>query len=557
MKRNLSALADRTFDLLVIGGGIHGACVAWEAVLRGLSVALVDKADFSSATSSNSLKIIHGGLRYVQQADVIRMRQSIRERTTLMRIAPHLVNPLPVLIPTYGHGMRGKEALSIALMINGFVGIGCHRLLDPQKRIPRPRGMSKREILNELPEINQHGLTGGIVFYDAQVYNSERLVLAFLRSAAGKGAELANYAKVVGFLRAGDRISGVEAEDVLTGDRFDIRAGMVVNTSGPWVDRVLNTLNGVRPSRHTSFAKAINVITRPIFSHYAVGLTSQRQYRDRDAVVNKGHRLLFVVPWRGRSLIGTTYAHYEGAPDEFRATTRDVQDLLDEFNLAYPAAGLKKDDVVFVHAGLLPRAGEGRDTDSVQLEKHYAIHDHRDEGIDGLLSVVGVKYTGARHVAQHIVDRIFQRQGTIPPKSTSSSIPVYGGNIERVEDFLTTVMKQRPLGIGENSIRRLVASYGSEYSSVLKCLDASQTGSRKTVDDCDVLRAEVRFGVREEMAQHLSDVVFRRTECGSAGYPGKERVAACAGAMRSELNWTESKAQQEIDEVNSLFSVVS
>lgn len=202
MKRNLEELSNTQFDVLVIGGGIYGACVAYEATLRGLSVALVEKQDFCGATSANSLKTIHGGLRYLQHADFKRMRESIYERRTLMKIAPHLVHPLPVLVPTYGHGLKGIEAMTVALKINDLVS--CDRNLglpDPQKHIPTGRTLSPTECLNTLPGISADGLTGGAIFHDAQVYNSERLVLAYLQSATQLGLRVANYLEVTGFYK--------------------------------------------------------------------------------------------------------------------------------------------------------------------------------------------------------------------------------------------------------------------------------------------------------------------------------------------------------------------
>ncbi len=205
--------------------------MAWDATLRGLSVALVDKADFGAATSVNSLKMIHGGLRYLQHADFRRMRASIRERRTLMQIAPHLVAPLPVLLPTYGHGLQGKAVLAAALLLNDVIGWDRNRLCDPQKHIPRGRVISKRACLQQLPGLDPRGLTGGAIFYDAQVHHSERLTLAFLQSAAQAGAQLANYVEATGFHLDRDCVTGVSACDVLTGNRFDIRPG-------PWSMRL-------------------------------------------------------------------------------------------------------------------------------------------------------------------------------------------------------------------------------------------------------------------------------------------------------------------------------
>ena len=552
MQRDLAELSKNVYELLVIGGGIYGACIAWEASLRGLSVALLEKGDFGEATSANSLKTIHGGLRYLQHADLKRMRESIYERTTLMRISPHLIHPLPVLLPTYGRGIKGKEVLSVALFLNDLISCDRNWIKDPQKHIPNGRIFSKQECQSLLPGISSQGLTGGALFYDAQVYNSERLTISFLRKAQQTGAAVANYVEVIGFMQSGNCVTGVRVRDSLTGDRFDIQAKTVVNTSGPWVNRVLGLVKGSKTRCQVSLAKAMNlVIRRPLFKNYAVGISSQKSYSDPDAVINKGSRLLFVAPWRGKSMIGTNYSVYDGDPDDFQVTENDIQAFLNEINQAYPPASLKMEDVDFVHGGLLPRSGIEPKTGEPLLSKHYQLHDHSQEGLLGLISVVGVKYTTARDVAQKVIDRVFKSWGKKPPKSLSATTPVYGGEIEKFETFLDEAIANAPYGLDEEIMRRLVYNYGSAYPEVLKYLESNLDRDQKFLDNLDVIKAEVIHGVREEMAQKLTDVVFRRTELGSAGYPGNKALNVCAQTMAAELGWSLSQIQQELQEVSN------
>ena len=554
MKRDIRELTKNVYDLLIVGGGIYGACVAWDASLRGLSVALVEKADFGSATSANSLKMIHGGLRYLQHADLKRMRESICERRILMQIAPHLVHPLPVLVPTYGHGMRGKEVMAIALMVNDLVSSDRNFLADPQKHIPQGRIIAKQEWLHLVGGIYPQGLTGGAIFHDAQVYNSERLLLSFVRSAQQAGATVANYVEVTRFLQKGGRVIGVEAKDLLTGNQLDIQAKTVVNTSGPWINQVLDRLNGQQPCDRIRFAKAINLVTRQLFPTYAVGISGQNSYRDSDALIKKGSSLLFIAPWRGKSLIGTKYTVCNQDPDDFQVTEKDIQEFLAQINQAYPAANLTREEVSFVHGGLLPSSSIHPETGDVQLCKHYQIYDYRKQGLQGLISVVGVKYTTARNVAQKVVDRVFTSCGQKPPKSVSSVTPVHGGQISQFETFLHAEIAKRPYGLGEEVIRRLVYNYGSAYPQVLQYLDKHTSGRGTLTSDFAVLRAEVLHGVREEMAQKLSDVVFRRTELGTAGHPGNEALRICADIMSAELGWSPARRAQELHEVNKVFA---
>jgi len=536
VKRDLTTLATHRFDLLVIGGGIYGACLAWEATRRGLSVALVEKADFASGTSANSLRIIHGGLRYLQQADFRRMRESIGERRRLMQLAPHLVHPLPVVIPTSGHGFRGREAMSLALAVNDLVSCDRNWQMDPQKRIPRGRTISKQECLERLPGLSPDPLTGGAIFYDAQVYNSERLVLAFLHSAAESGATLANYVEVTGFLQRGDRIVGACARDRLTDTGFEIQARTVINAAGPWINSLLGQLQP--PPLKIPFAKAFNLVTRPLFRDYAVGISSPKVYQDADNWVNKGSRLFFIAPWRGYSLIGTAYEVCEQGPETFQVTEAEIQAFLADLNRAYPPAGLTRQDVRWLHQGLLPSSGASRSGD-VQLTKHYQILDHRQHGYCGLFSVIGVKYTTARDVAEKAVNRIFPDRRC----AGRSAPPLHGGEIDQFAVFLRQALQQRPQGLDSATMEGLVYNYGSAYPAVLRYL------REPAATPFAVLRAQVRYGVQEEMAQTLGDILFRRTELGSAGLPEAEVLQICAETLGEELGWSPTRIDQELQSI--------
>ncbi|CDN14293.1 Aerobic glycerol-3-phosphate dehydrogenase [Richelia intracellularis] len=554
MNINLTELATNIYDLLIIGGGIYGACVAWEASLRGLSVALVEKADFGSATSANSLKIIHGGLRYLQNADFKRMRESIRERTTLMRIAPHLIHPLAVLIPTYGHGLKGKEALKLAMSLNDLISCDRNKIKDSQKHIPNGRVISQKDCHDLLPGLSHQGLTGGAIFHDAQVYNSERLTISYLRSAVKKGANIANYVEATGFLQVGNLITGITATDSLNGEEFEIRARMIVNTSGPWINRVLGLVKSSQSQPKVDLARAMNlIIHRPICQNYAVGISN----RDTNSHHNKSNRLLFMAPWRGQTMIGTNYVVWDGKPDDVRVNKSDIQEFITEINQAYPSANITREDVSFIHTGLLPRVGVNPKTGEPIIAKHYQIRDYSQVGLTGLISVLGVKYTTARDVAQKVVDRVFQSWGEKPPQSFSSVIPIHGGEIDNFAEFLQNATAKKPDELSKNNMHSLVYNYGSAYPQVLTYLKNNHEEHQKLGGQFTMLRAEVIHAVREEMAQKLSDVVFRRTELGSTGYPGIEAIQICAKTMAIELEWSQSRTQKELQEVNHIFESIS
>jgi glycerol-3-phosphate dehydrogenase len=553
MKRDVKRLGNETFDLVVVGGGIYGASMVWEAASRGLSAALLEKEDFAWATSANSLKIIHGGFRYLQHGDVKRMRESIGERQVLMRIAPHLIHPLPVVLPVYGHGIKGREAFGLALKINDLVGYDRNRIEDPQKQIPPGKLLSRDACLEAIPGIDPQGLTGGIVFYDAQVYNSERLVMAYLHSADAAGAVIANYVEATGFDKQDDRISSVRVRDRLTGEEFAVKTRMVVNTGGPWLYEIDDKWKGNIEKGPVVQAKAVNLVTKQLFKDFAVGLMGNNNMQDKEALIKKGSSFLFIAPWRDRSLVGTHYKAYQETPDEFQVTETDVRDLIDAVNLAYPPARLTVDDVTFIHGGLLPVNHADLENGTVNLKKHLEIYNHSLQGIKGLLSVEGVKYTTARRAAVRVIDRVFLELGKAAAPSVSAQSRLYGGQIDRFEQFLQTAIQRQPCGFGPEVVERLVKNYGSAYTGVLKYAGESG-GSSKDLPDSEALRAETVYAVREEMAQKLSDVIFRRTEAGTAGHPGEESLKLCARTMSQELEWDQVKENQEIDEVNKIFS---
>ncbi len=555
MERNLSQLGGKQYDVLIIGGGIYGVYAAWDAASRGLSVALIDKADFGAATSSNSLKIIHGGLRYLQHADFKRMRESIAERRILMRIAPHLVHPLPCIMPTYGHAMKGKEVMAVALFMNDLVGFDRNGLADPQKHLPRGRVISKKECLKIIPGIDEEGLTGGAIWYDCQVNNSERMLLSILHSAVKADAVVANYVEMLSFMRDKERVSGVVAKDHITGEQVEIRAKLVINNSGPWVENILSHLNGHSIQPEIKMSAAMNlVLKRQIISEYAAGIWSKATFKDTDALISKGSRLFFITPWQNYSIIGTTHVHYEGDPGQFKIREQDIQSFVNEVNEAYPAANIKREDVSFFYGGLLPADANQPDTGDVKLLKSYRIIDHEIEsGIKGLLSVVSVKYTTARDVAQKTVDYIFNKLNIQSPACQTSSVPLFGGEIELFDDFLKKEKAKAMKGLSEDIIEHLIKNYGSEYKRILNYTDENSDWAETVNDSSNVLKAEIIHTVREEMALKLRDVVRIRTELGSAAYPGLETLETCAALMAHELGWDAKKIQSEIDEAKAIY----
>jgi len=553
--RNPQALAAKEYDLVIVGGGVYGISIARDAALRGLSVALVEMRDFGHATSSNHHKIIHGGFRYLQHADIARMREAIRERSALLRIAPHLVHPLPFLIPTYKRLLQRKLLLSLALKLNDLIGADRNRNLDSGNKIPQGRVISKAECATLCPGLDQQDITGGAIYFDGQVTNPDRLNLALLISAVQAGAHVANYVEATGFLRQRNQIAGVHIRDVLRGNSWTVRARVVVNCAGPWADRVLAGVGvAVKPSL-AGLCKSFVLVTRPLVSGVAVGVPGRFEYVDRDAVVKKGFRYFFMIPWRKTSLVGTFQTPYDAEPESLKVSEKDIGEAIHTINEAFPAADLHRRDVLSVLRGIVP-GSEDLDRSDVQLKKHYEIRDHAaEDGIDGLLSVIGVKYTTARNVAEKTVDVVFKKLRMKSPKCETAETPVYGGATGSIEEFLARAVATRPKSIDVETARHLALTYGTACAEILHYCDREPDWSERVVHDSPVIKSEVLHGVRAEMAQKLSDVIFRRTDLGTAGYPGDDALAACAKIMGAELEWNRQRIGKELEEVRSEFEV--
>ena len=550
MKRQTQRLGEKEFDVLVVGGGIYGSAIAWDAALRGLSVALIDKGDFGGATTANSLKTVHGGLRYLQQLDVKRMRESIRERRILLGIAPHLVHPLGCVMPTYGHLMKGKEVMFCGLLLNDIISYDRNRLGDPEKTIPRGRVISKKACLKLVPGMSGEGVTGGAFWTDAQMYSSERMCLAFVLSAAAEGAAASNYVQAVDVLRKGDGIQGVRARDLLTDETFEIRARTVVNASGGWVDRMLGF-----GSPRIRLSTAMNlVVNRRLLPECAAGIYAPFENRLPDGSTYRGRHVLFMAPWKEATIVGTFHRPYDDDPDALHVSEREVEACLREVNAAYPGSPVRREDVAYFHKGFLPMDGIHSKTGEVVLTKHYRLIDHAvEDGLEGLVSVIGVKYTTARDVAEKVVHTVLRKMGRPVSPSPSSTMTLAGGKITQFDDFLSKAVSWDEDRVDSDTMRHLVYHYGSDYKRILDYGKERPDALEKVRGSKDVIRAEVVHAVREEMAVRLTDVVLRRTDLGSAGYPGDEAVKACSDIMARELGWDRERVAGEAETLKNVY----
>ena len=461
-------------------------------------MAVVDREDFGAATSANSLRVAHGGLRYLARGDFPRMRESIRERSTLLRIAPGLVEPLPVLVPTYGIGPRGRLAHTAALALNDLVSWDRNRYLDRDRSIPSGRVVSRDECLRLFPWFEARGLSGGAIWHDARLVHPERLILSFVQAAAARGALAANYLRVTRLLTHQGAVQGARAIDCLSGTEIDIRARAVLVAAGPWTRDLVET--GVGNTRIDIGGRALglNVVIGRRLADVAVGVQA-RSGRREDPVCGGG-RFLFSAPQGKSTLLGTWYT--PDVSDPRAARERGVPALLGEFNAACPGLELSSGDVVRSHWGWLPLKGANERGRADALAERPRLMDHGRHGVRHLISVEGVKYTTARLVAEQAVDRVFASLERVSPPCRTAELPLPGGET-RVSVELATIPD----------------------------------------------RSEIVRAVREEMAVTLPDIVFRRTTLGAAPGPYRSAVEDVARSAAVELGWDSPRQQAEIDAV--------
>jgi glycerol-3-phosphate dehydrogenase len=556
MNRDPASLEKNLFDLLIIGGGITGACMAHDAALRGIRTALVEKADFGGFTSSASSKLLHGGIRYFPKAQFHKTRESARERTIFQVLAPHLTRYIPFMVPTYSSGMmKGAFVLRSGMMVYDAVCAGLDRMVpDPGKRVPKGAFLSRPRAIAAYPALKSAaGVTGAQVYYESHMHSSERMTLAFLATARSNGARIGNYLEVERLLVQGGTVVGAAVRDRLDNRRFTIRARVVANAAGPVVERINATCPGLKLNRETTgFSKGVHLVTRQIHPHYAVALTTPKK---TEGWITRGGRHVFIIPWRGRSIIGTTDVPFDGNPDRVRPTRGDISDFVADINATLPAVGLSEADVRYAFAGLYPLIAKRVRGDTYQGTGEYQVVDHlRQDGIDGVLTVLGAKYTTARKVAQMATDMAQQKLDPNRPRPCCTHrVPLDSGRIGTLEAFVRSRQERYRKRLSARAVTRLVFHYGCDIDRLLDAADGNLDLLAPVSKNRGTLGVEVVYAVASEMAQHLSDVVFRRTGIGTVGHPGREALDRCARLMAVELGWDRERIDAEINATERHF----
>ena len=506
--RDFQTIQSQTYDLIIIGGGINGAGIARDAALRGLKTILIEKGDFGSGTTSVPTRLVHGGLRYLEYFEFALVRESLREREILLRIAPHLVKPLMLTIPIYDRGSRPYWQIQAGMILYDVFSFD--KTLLPHRMLP------KRKFKQLFRQINSKGLQGGAQYYDAQVAYAERLCLENAIAAQLSGATVLNYVAVTQLERQGNRIARVVCQDCLTNETFVIQGNaqaVVLNTTGPWVDRVCQS--GMRNDSPAPIGKTPK-IGGTKGSHLMVDPFPGAPETALYVEARQDGRPFFIVPWLGMYLIGTTDIHFQGDLDRCKASDAEIDYLLTETNDIIPTAQLTREDVKFTYSGVRPLPDrDGKDPGSI-TRKHI-LYDHSSEGAANLISLIGGKLTTYRHVGEEMVDVVYQKQGRLPPPCMTEEKPLPGAiapNDLRIQQAVRDYGAVGSPGgqtITPATIHYLFSLYGARALEVLALVDQyPDLAAPITAGLCDI-KAQVVYAVRSEFAHTLIDIIHRRT----------------------------------------------
>jgi glycerol-3-phosphate dehydrogenase len=518
------------FELIIIGAGINGAGVARDAALRALRVLILDKGDVAGGTTSWSTRLIHGGLRYLEHGEIGLVRESLRERERLLHIAPHLVRPLPLLLPIYRGDRRGR-----LLIRAGMIG---YDVLSDGKSLPGHHMLDRNTTLGRAPGLAESGLLGAALYHDAQVEYAERLALENALDARAHGAEIRTYRQVDEVLRDDGRVAGVAGRDVLTGEPFRYAARVVVNVAGPWVDEVLDGSSLRRRSRLIGGTKGIHVVIEPF-----PGAPRDALY----AEARQDGRPFFIIPWNDLYLVGTTDTRYDGDLDNVMAEDWEIDFLLAETNRVIPTAKLTPECVRYSYAGVRPLPYVPGESEG-SITRRHILHDHELEafgGTPGLISIVGGKLTTYRELAEQCVDLVLRKLGRAAVRSRTAEMPLPGARTDLTwSEFAASFA--RASGLPRQTLEHLLRVYGARAPQVLAT--ASTLELREVFDPfTGAIAAEVPWAYQEEGARTLADVIARRTMTGLGPDAGIGADVAAAKVASETLGWDTDKVEAEID----------
>jgi len=533
----LRQMADTELDLLVIGGGITGAGIAWDASLRGLNTGLVEMRDFASGTSSRSTKLVHGGLRYLKQGEVNLVREVGKERAILHKNAPHIVIPEPMLLPVYKGGTYGYWMSSIGLYIYDW--------LAGVKRKERRKMFRRLKTMEMEPLFKTEGLIGSGYYYEYRT-DDARLTIEIHKTARRHGAHIVNYARTNEFIYREGRVAGVHVEDVISGKVYDIYARKIVNAAGPWVDQVRKMDNSLKGKR-LLLTKGVHLVV----DHSKLPIRQAAYFDVPDG------RMIFVIPREGKTYIGTTDTVYEGDILEPRTTKQDRDYLLNAVNAAFKDVRLTAGDVESCWAGLRPLIyEEGKGPSEISRKDEIFVSE------SGLITIAGGKLTGFRKMAEKVVDLVVRELSQGERSSfrgcTTDRDVISGGDHSGFSTFAEyqreLIAAGKTLGLGDQTVSYLLSRYGSNVTVIYETI--RRLPEDEPLED-RALRAEVHYAVHDEMAVQAIDFILRRTGLLLFNRKRAEQITEkVIGYMAAELGWDEPEKQRQRELVRKELDAV-
>lgn len=530
----------QNYDLIVIGAGVNGVGIARDAALRGLRVLLLEKSDLCSGTSAWSTRLIHGGLRYLEYAEIHLVRESLREREILLRLAPHLVEPMPLSIPLYKGQKRGP------LLV--WCGMLAYDILSFDKSLPWHTMSLANGARARYRELLHSGLKGAATYYDAQVTFAERLVVETAIDAVANGADIRTYCNVQQVLVEAGRAVGVRVLDQTSGQEFEARAPIICNVTGPWVDELLQKTGQSFP-RLMGGTKGSHIVVGA-FPGFPDNTPQFRPGGNNDGLyveAGKDARPFFILTWNEQVLIGTTDLRSDEPLDEVRASRDECKYLLDETNRLFPSAHLTLDKIHFTYSGVRPLPYTPDGSTAAITRSHHVIH-HGDKGsVAGLYSVVGGKLTTYRSLSEEAVDKfvkVLKGQGRSDFRGcTTRTRPLPGYGELHLQPF--TEQFTRRHDISDQTARHLTRVYGMRAEEMLR---QSSVEERQVLDPCTgAIGAEVVWAFEKEMAKNLADLVWRRSMTGWRQGQAREFAEKALKILQTRLGWSEERCSKEWD----------
>jgi glycerol-3-phosphate dehydrogenase len=522
MKRDFTEAAGKSFDLIIVGGGIIGANIARDAAMRGLKTLILEKDDFATGTTSRSTRLIHGGFRYLQHFEFGLVREDLREREILLKIAPHLVYPLPFLIPV----TTAKDHLIMA------AGTLVYDILSYDKSVPGRKHFNRKTTMKMEPNMKLEGLRGADQYYDCQIWYTERLCLENIVSAVENNAVALNHAKVTGIQKDGNTVKGVTVKDTFTGKEYDVQSRMVVNAAGHWMDAVCGMMYG-RPKQMVRRTKGVHLLT-PRLSNNALVL-----YAKSDG------RLWFVIPSGKYSLVGTTDTDYKGDLEAVYAEKADVDYLMREVQRVFP--NLQTKDIYYTYAGLRSLPDSGDEKPGNVSRAHKTIDHEKLDGVKGFISVLGGKITGARGISEEITDLVCKKLESKAKCNTAATLLPGAPMVTRDELIKYAAETKNDF----ETMAYLASLYGSRYAKVLDYAERGARGMQPLCPHSKDITAQIWYAVAEESAFTVSDFILRRSGLGLAECQGMDAVEIVGREMGRLLNWSPEEQKRQVNEYKS------